>query len=136
MRIYVDSSALVKLAFLEAESTALRSYLADRVAAGDHLVSSSLAWVEVGRAVRSRADIDAPALVAAATDSAMEGIDEVLLSEQVVSVGRRVGPPALRSLDAIHVASALVVAADRLIAYDHRLLTAAQELGIETFAPV
>jgi predicted nucleic acid-binding protein len=136
MRIYVDSSALVKLAFHETESTALRSYLAGRVAAGDHLVSSSLAWVEVGRAVRSRADIDAPALVAAATDAALEGIDEVILSEQVVSVGRRVGPPTLRSLDAIHVASALVAAADRLVAYDHRLLTAAQELGIETFAPV
>jgi predicted nucleic acid-binding protein len=135
MRLYVDSSALVKLAFLEAESTALRSYLSDRVADGDHLISSSIAWVEVGRAVRSRADIDIPALVAAATDAAMEGIDEVPLAEQVVSVGRRIGPPTLRSLDAIHVASALVAAADRLIAYDHRLLTAAQELGIETLAP-
>lgn len=135
MRIYLDSSALVKLAFVEAESSVLRAHLADRVSAGDQLVSSSIAWVEVGRAVRSRADIDAPALVAAATDAAMEGVDEIRLSEQVVSVGRRVGPPTLRSLDAIHVASALVVAADRMIAYDHRLLTAAEELGIETITP-
>lgn len=135
MRLYVDSSALVKLAFLEEETAALRSYLSDRSAAGDHLVSSSIAWVEVGRAVRSRADIDTPAVVAAATDAALEGIDEVLLTEQVVSVGRRIGPPTLRSLDAIHVASALVAAADCVIAYDHRLLAAAQELGIETLAP-
>lgn len=135
MRIYLDSSALVKLAFAEAESVALRSHLADRVAAGDQLVSSSIAWVEVGRAVRSRADIDAPVLVAAATDAAMEGVDEIRLSEQVVSVGRRIGPPTLRSLDAIHVASALVAAADRLIAYDRRLVTSAEELGIETLAP-
>lgn len=135
MRIYLDSSALVKLAFAEPESSAVRSHLADRVASGDQLVSSSLAWVEVGRAVRSRADIDASALVATATDAAMEGVDEIRLTEQVVSVGRRIGPPTLRSLDAIHVASALVAAADLLIAYDHRLLTAAEELGIETLTP-
>ncbi len=135
MRLYIDSSALVKLAFAESESAALRAYLADRVRAGNQLVSSTIAWVEVGRAVRSRADIDEPALVAAATDAAMEGVDEILVSEQVVSVGRRIGPPTLRSLDALHVASALVVAADRLVAYDHRLLTAAEELGIETLAP-
>lgn len=135
MRIYVDSSALVKLAFAEAESTALRAALEEHVRAGDQLVSSTIAWVEVGRAVRSRADIDAPAIVAAATDAAMEGIDEIRVTEQVVSVGRRIGPPTLRSLDALHVASALVAAADRLIAYDLRLLTAAEELGIETSAP-
>jgi predicted nucleic acid-binding protein len=135
MRFYVDSSALVKLAFAEAESAALRAFLADRVSAGDRLLSSSIAWVEVGRAVRSRIDVDAPALVAAATDAALEGVDEVIVSEQVVSVGRRVGPPALRSLDALHVASALVAAADSMIAYDHRLIAAARELGIATLSP-
>jgi predicted nucleic acid-binding protein len=135
MRIYVDSSALVKLIFAEAESSALRAFLADRVATGDQLLSSSIAWVEVGRAVRSRIDVDDLGLVARATDVALEGVDEVVVSEQVVSIGRRVGPPTLRSLDALHVASAIAVSADRVVAYDTRLIAAAHELGFETVAP-
>ncbi|MEO8907239.1 MAG: VapC toxin family PIN domain ribonuclease, partial [Microbacteriaceae bacterium] len=64
MRVYVDSSALVKRAIDESESNALVAHLEDRVAAGDALVSSSLAWVEVTRALRTRLDHEHPSTIA------------------------------------------------------------------------
>ena len=61
MRVYVDSSALLKRVFAESESEALKASLRSHVAQGEALVSSSLAWLEVARALRagtSGADID------------------------------------------------------------------------------
>jgi len=53
----------------------------------------------------------------------------------VVGVARRLGPSSLRSLDAIHLATASIMAADVVIAYDGRLLRAAEELGFRTLSP-
>ena len=44
-------------------------------------------------------------------------------------------PPRLRMLDAIHLATALYVDADEVVAYDRRLLDAAEEQGLSTAAP-
>ena len=55
--------------------------------------------------------------------------------ETVVSLARRIGPITLRSLDAIHLATATLIDADLVIAYDERLLLAAEELGFATASP-
>ncbi|WP_308466618.1 type II toxin-antitoxin system VapC family toxin [Rathayibacter soli] len=135
MRIYVDSSALIKRAVDEPESDALVDWLEQRLAAGDTLASSSLAWVEVTRALRTRLDHEHPSSISELADVALSGLSEFPLDARVVALARRIGPPILRTPDALHLASATLLDADLLVAYDARLGAAAAELGIRTVAP-
>ena len=135
MRVYLDSSALIKRVFREPESEAIVATLERYVGGGAALYSSSLAWVEVGRALRARADDEAPATLADYMDVALSGIAEYPMTEAVVSLARRIGSPRLRSLDAIHLAAATIVDADIVLAYDGRLLSVASELGFVTVSP-
>lgn len=129
--LYVDSSALLKRVILEAESSRVRALLRDRAHAREVLTASSLAWVEVWRALRRAGTADVEALVRAA----LSGIAEFPLDEAVLLRARRVGPDSLRTLDAVHLASALAVGADELLTYDERLAAAAGLAGIEVLAP-
>lgn len=135
MRIYLDSSALIKRTIFEAESGALIDALERHRADGDMLVSSSLAWVEVTRALRTRLDHESPTTIAELTDVALSGIAEFPLDARMVALARRVGPPVLRTLDALHLAAATLLDADMMVVYDNRLATAAGELGIRVIAP-
>ena len=136
MRIYVDSSAIIKRAIDEPESEAVESALERYAVGGDILMASSLAWIEVTRGLRSRLDHEHPAFIATLADEALSGIRENSITAPVVALARRLGPSRLRSLDAIHLASALVLDADLMIAYDDRLLDAAHEHGFRTSSPV
>ena len=125
--IYVDSSAAVKLILAEAESAALRTY----VATGS-LASSAILRTELSRAVARRE----PARSAAA----MRLVGSVTLlaaDEAVLETAARLGPPSLRSLDAIHLASALELRDEltAFVAYDQRLLDAASVLGLPVASP-
>lgn len=135
MRIYVDSSALVKRVLDEPERTVLIESLDRLVASDELLVSSTLTWVEVTRTIRSRLDDESPARVVDFVDAALSGILETPLTPQVMSLARRLGPASLRSLDAIHLASATLIGADLVCAYDDRLLRSAEELGFRTMSP-
>jgi predicted nucleic acid-binding protein len=129
--VYVDTSALLKRVVVEPESDPVRQLLARLAAAGDLLASSALTWVEVHRALR-RADVpDLPALTAAA----LSGIDEFPLRPGTLDRARTIGPLALRSLDAIHLASAIGLQAQRMITFDERLAAAAHDEGIDVLAP-
>ncbi|MGB8386119.1 MAG: VapC toxin family PIN domain ribonuclease, partial [Dermatophilaceae bacterium] len=90
MRIYVDSSALIKRAIEEPESEAVHEALAGYVAADDVLIASSLAWVEVTRAIRATADPETD--VNDIIEAALSGIAERSITEDVVSLARRIGP--------------------------------------------
>jgi uncharacterized protein len=133
MRIYVDSSALIKRAVEEPESEALDEALERHVAANDVLAASSLAWVEVTRAIRATADADTD--ITEIIETALSGIAERSMTEDVVSVARRIGPKALRSLDAIHLATAVLLDADLLVTYDSRLAAAARHNGLAVAKP-
>lgn len=135
MRAYIDSSALIKRAIEEAESDAIESSLSRWSADEVGLFSSTLAWIEVGRGLRSRIDHEDATVLVDLTDAALAGIAECPISDQVASLARRVGPPLLRSLDAIHLATATLIDADVIVAYDARLLAAAQELGFRVASP-
>ncbi len=65
----------------------------------------------------------------------MSGIEEFPISEQVIDIAQRMSPASIRSLDAIHLASATLLGADLVCAYDQRLLGAAEELGFRTVSP-
>ncbi|MCU1586089.1 MAG: hypothetical protein JWM49_2645 [Microbacteriaceae bacterium] len=135
MRVYLDSSALVKRAFEEAESDAVEDAVRGYIAAGVELYSSSLAVVEVGRALRARSDHDVPDRLAPLVDVALGGVAEIPINDQIVSLARRIGPPVLRTLDAIHLASAVYADADLVMAFDRRVLAAAGELGFRVVSP-
>jgi uncharacterized protein len=128
--IYLDSSALVKMALTEAESAALADWLADR----PNLVrvSSPLARVEVPRAVW-RAEPSALPEAYRVT----QRITPVLLTEEVLNRAATTRPPTLSSPDAIHLASALLIRQEltTFVAYDKRLLDAAKDAGLETARP-
>lgn len=135
MRVYVDSSALLKRVFFEAESAALTSALRAHVAEGSVLVSSALAWVEVSRALRAYPESREPVELGSLADTALSGILEKPMSGEVIALARRLAPPVLRTLDAIHLAAALLIDADLLVAYDQRLLEATTTHGIRTSSP-
>jgi hypothetical protein len=122
--IYLDSSALLKLLVQEAESEALSGWLSAGAGAP---VSSVLARLEVIRAVRR---LDASAVASA--QSLMAQVDLVPLTPELINEAAFVGEPHLRSLDAIHLATALSLRADltAFVAYDKRLISAAEAAGL------
>ncbi|WP_328524474.1 type II toxin-antitoxin system VapC family toxin [Kribbella sp. NBC_00359] len=131
MRVYMDSSALIKRVIVEQESTDLVDFLDAHYQQADLLASSSLAWVEVSRAVLARAK--APATAGDLIDGAMSGIDERPMTAEVVSVARRIEP--LRSLDAIHLATAVLIDADLVVTYDDRLADACRRNSLAVASP-
>lgn len=128
--IYLDSSALLKLLHEERESAALEGWLATR--SGTPVVTSELARVEVIRTCR-RVNSDALPVARAL----LAQLDLIPLTSDVVDMAADVGDTTLRSLDAIHLASAVSIRADlsAFVAYDHRLASAASAAGLETFLP-
>jgi uncharacterized protein len=133
MRVYMDSSALIKRVIVEQESTDLVDFLDVHYQQADLLASSSLAWVEVSRAVLARAK--APATAGDLIDGAMSGIDERPMTAEVVSVARRIEPLVLRSLDAIHLATAVLIDADLVVTYDDRLADACRRNSLAVASP-
>lgn len=128
--IYLDSSALVKLAVEEPESGALRAWLAER--AEIPRLSSGVIRVEVPRAIMRTQ----PAAVLQGR-SVIARIRRVAMTPEVLEVAAMLQPASLRSLEAIHLASAFVVH-DRLTAfvgYDERLIDAAAAAGLPTASP-
>lgn len=93
--------------------------------------SSVLAPVEVGLAVRRA---NAPTDVVARADRVLGSLDLVPLDPDIADWARREAPTTLRALDAIHLGSALALAADlgALLTYDRRLADAARDAGIVT----
>ena len=125
---YIDSSALVKLAIPEPESDALRAELAG----WERHVSSALARVEV---VRACARVDAKARRIA--EQIVGALDLIAVDDRVLEEAAVLGPVDLRSLDAIHLSSALLLgdALGVVIAYDDRLVEAMKAAGIPTATP-
>jgi predicted nucleic acid-binding protein len=129
--IYLDSSALLKLVRHEDESPALRAWLHEH--GGPGVVTSELGRVEVLRAARRHAG----EAVLAQARRVVDGVDLVPLHRPVQDLACEVGVPALRSLDALHLASALLLGQEltAFVAYDTRLAAAAQAAGLPTAAP-
>lgn len=131
MRLYLDSSALVKLVQVEAESAALRKYL--RRHKSDERVTSALARVEVVRAVLAGG---AAAVARARRQLArvyLVPLDRALLDDAATLASGVV----LRSLDAVHLAAARRLGPDlrSVVTYDQRMKDAADSVGLPAAAP-
>lgn len=125
---YMDTSAIVKLAVREPESAALRRYLRRK----RPLVTSALARTEVARA-----------LLPLGPDAVMRGeevlrrIDVVRVNDEILRAAGSMLPLELRSLDAIHLATAVALGEDlaRVCTYDGRMAAGAGALGLAVVAP-
>ena len=128
MATYLDSSAIVKLAVREPESLALRRYLRRR----SPLVSSTLARTEVLRALLPAGDV-----AIARGRAVLQRIDLVRVNDRILNAAGVLRPPHLRSLDAIHLATAQELRDDltALVTYDDRMVTAAKHLGYRIVQP-
>jgi hypothetical protein len=124
---YPDSSALVKLIAIEAETAALRQELRrwpDRA-------SSLLATVEVTRTAR-RLGRQAPDVAV----GVLAGL-RLLAIEPIAPAAAQIGGTTPRSPDAIHLATAASISRQlgALITYDQRMITEAQTLGLPVLSP-
>jgi predicted nucleic acid-binding protein len=128
--IYLDSAALVKLVRLEDATPELVEWLNDRP--GVPLGCSVLADVEVPRAIRRVASDALPAVPATLARLYRLEIDATVRSSAAALADRD-----LRTLDAIHIATAVGIGADlqAFVSYDQRLLQAAAEQGLPVVSP-
>lgn len=128
--IYLDSSAVMTLVRVEADTAALTAWLADRPE--QPVATSELGRVEVLRAARrvdDRSLTEARALLA--------DIDLVPLNRAVQDLACDIDRPWLRTLDALHLASAVLLSGEltAFVAYDDRLTDAARNAGLPVAAP-
>lgn len=131
MRVWcLDSSAIVKFAVAERESAAIAAWRAS-LTADDLLMTCELAVAEVLRAVR-RVDGDVEVAIAH-----VDALDQLAVDRELLVGAARIGPPGIRTLDAMQLAAALA-AADELngvVTYDDRMAAAAADVGLRTLAP-
>jgi uncharacterized protein len=126
-RLYVDSSALIKLYLQERESTPLREFLS----ADDRIhCTSVISEIEALRVLvpQGRNILD----IARAHFAAFY---RVVLTNDLVRIAIELPSATLRAFEAIHIASALQVGADLLLTYDQRMGEAAQAAGLSVHAP-
>lgn len=130
--IYLDTSALVKLIRIETESNQLGDWLDDHT--NKPWITSSLAEVKLPRATRATAPEGLPAV-----PSILASLDRFEIDSVIRATAAAYPELSLRSLDAIHLATAQVASSTAsltaLITYDTRLGEAAQALGMTVVAP-
>jgi predicted nucleic acid-binding protein len=113
----------------EPESQAVRAHLRRR----RPLVSSALARTEVLRAL-----LPAGEIALSRGREVLRRLDLVRISDRVLDAAGYLEPAQVRSLDAIHLATAQLLGADlgHVVTYDDRMADAARSLGLKTTSPV
>jgi predicted nucleic acid-binding protein len=131
---YVDSSTIVKLIIDERETEALRAYVLDA-----DMVSCELALAEVSRAIQRAASRDADLARRPLLERAGEVLDAIAmlpLDRGLLLAAGALDEPALRTLDAIHIAAAIDLSPiDAFTTYDDRQAAAARLAGLRTASP-
>jgi predicted nucleic acid-binding protein len=128
--LYIDSSAIVKLVVPEPETRAL----VEVVRSDPEMVSSVIARIEVLRAVQRAG---ATRAVADRAESILSRMALVRLEEGIARTASELRPRELRTLDAIHLATAVSLAPTlfSLITYDPRLAAAARAAELRVVVP-
>jgi predicted nucleic acid-binding protein len=132
--IYLDTCSAIKLAYSEPETVELNTWLAERH--GTRLISSVLMEVELERALRRNAPRALPMVSAI-----LRRIILLEITPEIRRMAASYADPLLRSLDAIHLATAQTVASfpgeglSDFVSYDKRLISAAREAGVHVEHP-
>lgn len=124
MTSYVDTSALLKAVVDEDWSEAFTEHVQD-----DLLMSSGVLVTELHRAA-ARLGVEH-----ATISRLLDWIDMIEVTPALLARAGMLPHPSLRSLDAIHIASAMVGAADEFVTYDDRQADAARAAGLVVVSP-
>ncbi len=127
MVAYADASAIVKLILDEAESAAMYRWYVEL----ERVATSRVGVVETVRAAMRRPHDETR------RDRVLGGLEVIDLSRPIARRAETVGQATLRTLDAIHLASALALGLDleAFVTYDDRLAAAARQLGLPVVRP-
>ena len=128
MIIYLDTSVVLKLVVEEPESAAAAQYLSTAAAQGHQLVASMLLYTELHCAAHRRGFPGEPVI------SVLGAINLVDVARSDLMYAAAL-PGRLRSADAIHLAAAIRLQCDVMVAYDAELLAAAVEAGMNVLSP-
>ncbi len=129
--IYADTSALMKLVRDEAESDALARWLADHARHRTSVTTNVIGIVELHRAAARVS----PEAVATAT-VLLARIDKREITPTAVALASEMPPPQLRTLDALHIASAAELPQlSAFVTYDEQLASAAEGYGLPVVSP-
>ena len=125
---YVDASALAKLLIVEAGSTAMERWYVEI----ERAVTSRIGVVETRRALARRGVSPRTGLV----DRTLASVAIVELDQSIAERAAAIGPTGLRTLDAIHLATAVEIGPiDAFVTYDDRLAEAARGIGLPVVRP-
>lgn len=126
--IYLDTSAFLKLVKPEPETAAFEAFVDGR----SDFVASALLAIEARRGALRRAPRSLPRV-----DLLLRDVELVAMSPAIVESASRLPDPLLRSLDAIHLATAILLRSDLelFVTYDSRLADAAAAYGVPTAGP-
>jgi predicted nucleic acid-binding protein len=131
---YADASALIKLVRDEPESDALRAFLAD-----SDIASSELVLAEVPRAIRRAVAHDPrldPDILMARAGEIVDAVALLPVDRALLLAAGAFAEPALRALDAIHIAAAVDLSPiDGFVSYDERQAAAVRLAGLRTRSP-
>ena len=129
MAHYFDTSALVKLVVAELETAALRAWIAQ---APRRPVTSDITRIELVRAVRRSASEVVPV-----ARRVLRRVTLIRMTPGLCDRAALLEPVAMRSLDALHLATALDLGdeLESFVTYDRQLARAAGLAGLSTFAP-
>lgn len=128
--IYLDSSALMKLVRAESETVPLGDWLGARPESS--VVTSEVGRIEVFRAAKRASDAALSEAHAVIAD-----VDLIPLDRGVQDLACEIGGALLRTLDALHLASAQLLGGEltAFVAYDRRLADAGRDIGLPVVAP-
>jgi uncharacterized protein len=126
-RVYVDASAIVKLVLEEPETPAMQRWFVEAT----YAVTSRVGIVETRRATSRRPHDQVH------REHVLRDVEVLELTPAIAASAAVIQPPGIRTLDAIHLASALAIAADldAFVTYDDRMAEAARNLGLPVVRP-
>ena len=125
MRLYVDANIIIESVCAGVNGNNLVEQAFTYQERGESLISSVLTAVEIDRFLWRRSGVDS--LV---TPTMLRGIDLLALTPQVIDVARAIPAQFLKTLDALHVATAIVSRCDAVITLDRQFARACQEVGL------
>lgn len=124
---YLDTSAIAKLVLDEPGSWAMRRWFVE----AERVTSSRIGVIETRRAANREVHDQAH------LDDVIHSLEVIELDGAIAGAAQTIGPPSLRTLDAIHLASALALGPelDAFVTYDDRLADAARGVGLPVVRP-
>ena len=125
MRLYVDTNILLAGLTAEPDETELSTQTSISHGQGNSFISSVLTAVEIDRVLRRGGDS-----YTQVTPTLLHGIDLMSITPRVVDLARSFPVRYLKTLDALHLATALLSNCDAVMTLDQQFARACEDVGL------